>query len=239
MKKEISKISRTDNMQIIHNTPERVASAAELDKIVTGKLWDFMLALKEINDNKYYIELGYDTLQGYCIYKLDMAYGSAMRYIRIAEKYSFFRETDSSVSSKTGQFSHVKNQIFEIDAVKLDSIGRLPDSKIEQFKQTGKLQLGKEKFTLEDIKAMKREELARIVGYYLGETPKAVAKPERTLMTNEEKIQTGFRTLMMGLEGYYQAKGYEDDVAKRLGELFKDAIELIEKNICKIKTKKS
>jgi hypothetical protein len=157
----MDKLNKQSNTQIALTEEEHNARALQLDSTATVTLFNFFVALKEINDNKYYHRLGATSMAEYCKRKFDMASSSVSEYLKIANKLLLVSDTNTSLDSEAEKFRRA--ELFQLPIRKLVIISQLEPKQISRLVEDGTLQLKSKTFTMEDIKEMDRDSFRKLV----------------------------------------------------------------------------
>ncbi|MBX2976444.1 MAG: hypothetical protein KF721_09935 [Ignavibacteriaceae bacterium] len=226
---------------LIYDTPERMEVAGLLDKRIKKGLLDLIIALKEIYDNEYFRELGYDTMQGYCLNRLEISYRTAMSYIRISNRFelsaSVLEENlhhDATASSKNVP---IHQKLLSLDTNKLDILCQLPDERINEIKNTGALTLKGKQYSIEDLESMKRHEVRNRVNDFLGikrEKPKTVRPGINDyLYASMKNLETTINIWIKSQPGGVVDDEIENDLGSKLNAL----LDSIDRHIFPIKSR--
>lgn len=226
---------------LIYDTPERIEVAKLLDKRIKGGLLDLIIALKEIHENEYYRELGYDTLQGYCINRLELGYRTAMRYIRISDRFelsaSVLEENLPHEATAPTKNVPTYNQLLNLDSQKLDILCQLPDERINEIKNTGTLTLKGKQYSIEDLGSMKRHEVRNTVNDFLGikkEKPKTLRPGINDyLYASMKNLETTINLWIKSQPGGVVDEEIENDLGTKLNAL----LDSIDRHIFPIKSR--
>lgn len=134
---------------------DRKKRALELDNASTNSLFTFFLTLKEINDDSYFIELGFETMAAYCKYKYDFAKSAVSEYLKVANKL-----LPQAITSNSNEFGSA--ELWSMPISKLQIIAKLNDSQIEQLLNKGSIKLGGHIYSIQDLKEMDRDSLRKL-----------------------------------------------------------------------------
>jgi len=132
---------------------QQEAEAIEYDRIITGSLFDLLCALKGMEDKKYYLRFGFDSLADYCREKLDMAKQTMYHYLNVADKFL--------IPGNTGKVSH--ERLSAIGVGKLKILTGLGKNMTSELMATGEIKLNGKIYSFEDFVQMKRSALVYLI----------------------------------------------------------------------------
>jgi len=168
--------------------PTRIEKAHQLDKLAKGSLFQLVRVLKEINEEEFFIELGYSTMKDYCQKSLNYSLRSAERYLSISEKFGDYADFEQKAIGTRATTTLNLETITNLPLVKLEHLSRLQDSEIKNLVETGEITLAGKTLTLETIKETSREELAKIISISLGEVKDTGSKVIDRKTLSEQKV---------------------------------------------------
>lgn len=125
--------------------------ATEYDKMLTRGLYENLLLLKGINDEKLYLYLGFESLEDYCKDRWDMAKQTMYHYLNVATK---FLPQSPEVSP---------GRLFELGIAKMKILAVLEPDTRQELAVKGELKLGGTTYTIQEIKDMNVQTLRELV----------------------------------------------------------------------------
>src|SRR3990172_10344302 len=133
---------------------QRKVRAAELDRIATGSFYDLLVALKEINDNEYYRCFDYETMEGYCRERCDIARSTMYSYLQVAYKFLVLMAEAEPVR-RVG--------LSSIPFSKLIILSNLTYTQAKNLVNTGEVEIEGKIYTIADFKGMDIDELRKLI----------------------------------------------------------------------------
>ncbi len=140
---------------------ERKKEAVKWLNQATGTLFDHLAALKVINDNQYYIDLGFESMEELCKETWDYAKRTMYEQLQVANKMLPILSVSSSVRHGAQMVHHT--EIASLPFKKLLILSTLEDQQLLNFADTGFLKIGDSVYTFEDIKKMDRNVLRNLI----------------------------------------------------------------------------
>ncbi len=159
---------------------QRKAEALKLHEKATGGLFEHLYVLKEINDNKYFIELGFESMAEYCKRTWDYAASTLKEYLLVSNR--LLPTISASVNRRHGVYIEDQSSVQRIGLTslplkKLIILSQLEQSQLSKFAENGTIRLRNNIYTLADIKEMDRDSLRSLVN---GEKRVVVKKEAET-----------------------------------------------------------
>jgi hypothetical protein len=168
------------NLQL--SEEQRKAKAIELHRVATGGLQDHLYALMLINNDKFYVELGFESMEEYCKEVWSYARSTMFGYLQVATKFLPIGIEENSVQ-------HVG--LFSLGLVKLQILSVLEDHLINELAVKGTLKLGDTTYTLQQLREMDREKLRELItGKVKEPAPPQMNIPFPKVYDNAEKYFT-------------------------------------------------
>jgi len=130
------------------------ARASELDRIATRDIFYFLFALKEINDNKYYLHFNDPSMAEYCKRKFDFARSTMFAYLQVANKFL-------PVFNESGSVQHVG--LSTIPLRKLIVLSNLSVSQASDLMKRGEVEIEGRTYTIAVINAMDIDKLRELI----------------------------------------------------------------------------
>lgn len=173
-----------NNLKIVQTNviENRLEYAQQLDRQAKQGLFHLVAALKRIDEECLYVELGYNSTKDYCQKSLNYSFQSAGRMLQITDKFGPFLDEGENRS-------HVSDTIMSLDQQKLYSLSRLPQDQISELIQKGEVRLNGSTLSMEVIKTTSREDLAKIISSAIYEGAPGVKKTtkEKSLKSLTER----------------------------------------------------
>lgn len=155
---------------------ERKTRALELHKKATSSILEHLYILKEINDNKFFMELGFETIADYCRSTWDYAKSTVSEYLKVANKLLPVISVSSNNNNISSSNQFDASNFSYLPMRKLVVLSKLNQSQLNYLIKNGKIHLGSRTFTTEDFNEMDYNSLKSLVK---GEKRVAIKK-ERT-----------------------------------------------------------
>lgn len=152
----------------------RIEKANRLTNLCKKSIWDFIFNLKVINDELLFVEMGYDSIDDFCINELGRSAESARQYLLAATKFIPAQIPENTTEFQNNANFQTRLEILErLPYRKSAQLIRLPQETINSFFETAELTLGENRFTIEQILEMRLPSLSKFISNFLNkENPK-------------------------------------------------------------------
>jgi len=177
---------------------ERKKEAVKWLNQATGTLFDHLAALKVINDNQYYIDLGFESMEELCKETWDYAKRTMYEQLQVANKILPLLSTTPGIVRYSAQVL-CNGTLSSLPFYKLVILSGLEDSQILTLVNSGVIRIGDDTYTIEDIKKMDRNFLRKLTNTDDEETkeePEGMKLPFNKVYSRAEKY---FSRLLLDL----------------------------------------